>query len=166
MARPSIDILVEEVYDDLRRMAHRQLSAEATGHTLSTTALVHEAYLKLARLDRIDWQNRAHFCAEAARAMRRILVDYAVRRRALKRGGDRTRVDLDRVGTFTDEDSEQLLALHESLEELAREQPRHARIVECRFFAGMYGAGSGRSTRPLAGDRQAGLAAGPRLAQP
>ncbi len=137
MADPSIDDLVLEVYDDLRRMAHRQLRAERADHTLSTTALVHEAYLKLARLDRIRWQNRAHFCAEAARAMRRILVDYAVRRGAQKRGGTRTRVELDQLRAITDRDASQLLALHAALQVLEREHPRHARVVECRFFGGM-----------------------------
>lgn len=135
--RRSLDRLVPELYGELRRMAHRQLRAERGDHTLSTTALVHEAYLKLARLDRIDWQGRAHFFAEAARAMRRILVDYAVQRRALKRGGGRTRVTLGDAAAFTDQDADQLLALHEALDRLALERPRHAQVVECRFFAGM-----------------------------
>jgi RNA polymerase sigma factor (TIGR02999 family) len=137
MPDPSLDELVLEVYDDLRRMAHRQLRAERPDHTLSTTALVHEAYLKLARLDRIQWQNRAHFCAEAARAMRRILVDWAVRRGAQKRGGSLARVELDRLQAVTDHDAGQLLALHSALQALEREHPRHARVVECRFFGGM-----------------------------
>lgn len=91
--QPSLDGFVPELYDELRRMAHGQLAGERDDHTLSTTALVHEAYLKLAKLDRLQWKNRSHFCAEAARAMRRILVDYAVRRGAKKRGGDRVRVE-------------------------------------------------------------------------
>ena len=91
--RESLDDFVPELYEELRGLAHRQLRGERADHTLCTTALVHEAYLKLAKLDRLEWQNRAHFCAEAARAMRRILVDYAVRRGAKKRGGDRNRVE-------------------------------------------------------------------------
>ena len=136
-SRESLDGLVPELYEELRRMAHRQLLGERNGHTLSTTALVHEAYLKLAKLDRLEWQNRSHFCAEAARAMRRILVDYAVRRRAKKRGGDRVRVEMDERFAMTEAEAGQLLSLHDALERLEEHRPRHARVVECRFFAGM-----------------------------
>lgn len=135
--RESLDALVLELYEELRGMAHRQLLGERDGHTLGTTALVHEAYLKLTHLDRLEWQNRAHFCAEAARAMRRILVDYAVRRGAKKRGGDRARVELEDSYAITDAEAGQLLALHRALDELSSHHPRHARVVECRFFAGM-----------------------------
>lgn len=135
--RESLDGFIPELYQELRGMAHRQLLGERADHTLSTTALVHEAYLKLARLDRLEWQNRAHFCAEAARAMRRILVDYAVRRGAQKRGGDRVKVELEDRFAITDAEVGQLLALHRALEELESHHPRHARVVECRFFAGM-----------------------------
>lgn len=135
--RESLDDFVPEMYQALRGMAHRQLLGERADHTLSTTALVHEAYLKLARLDRLEWQNRAHFCAEAARAMRRILVDYAVRRGARKRGGDRVKVEMEDHFAITDAEAGQLLALHHALEELESHHPRHARVVECRFFAGM-----------------------------
>ena len=135
--RPSLDGFVPELYDELRRIAHRRLRAERDDHTLSTTALVHEAYLKLARLERLEWRNRAQFCAEAARAMRRILIDYAEARRARKRGGALTQVELDDALAMTGEDAGQLLALHEALDALERELPRHARVVECRFFAGM-----------------------------
>lgn len=135
--RPSLDGFVPELYDELRRIAHRRLRAERGDHTLSTTALVHEAYLKLAGLDRMEWRNRAQFCAEAARAMRRILIDYAAARRAHKRGGGRARVDLTDSLALSDDGGDQLLALHEALEVLERERPRHARVVECRFFAGM-----------------------------
>jgi RNA polymerase sigma factor (TIGR02999 family) len=137
MPDPSLDELVLEVYDDLRRMAHRQLRSQRPDHPGSTPALVHEAYLKLARLDRIQWQNRAHFCAEAARAMRRILVDWAVRRGAQKRGGSLARVELDQLQAVTDHDAGQLLALQSALQALEREHARHARVVECRFFGGM-----------------------------
>lgn len=136
-SRESLDGFIPELYQELRGMAHRQLLGERADHTLSTTALVHEAYLKLARLDRLEWQNRPHFCAEAARAMRRILVDYAVRRGAQKRGGDRVKVELEDRFAITDAEVGQLLALHRALEELESHHPRHARVVECRFFAGM-----------------------------
>lgn len=136
-SREGLDAFVPRLYQELREMAHRQLLGERADHTLSTTALVHEAYLKLARLDRLEWQNRAHFCAEAARAMRRILVDYAVRRGAKKRGGDRVKVELEDSFAITEAEAGQLLALHGALEQLESHHPRHARVVECRFFAGM-----------------------------
>lgn len=137
MPQPSLDTLVPELYQELRRLAHRQLRGERADHTLGTTALVHEAYVKLARLDRMEWQGRAHFMAEAARAMRRVLVDYAEQRRAAKRGGGRIRVELQDAMAFIEGNTEELLALHDALERLAVERPRHARVVECRFFAGM-----------------------------
>jgi RNA polymerase sigma factor (TIGR02999 family) len=132
-----LDRLVPIVYDELRRIAHRQLRGERSDHTLDTTGLVHEAYLKLSRLDRIEWGDRAHFLAVAAGAMRRILVDYAVARRAGKRGGGRQRVALDDVLILADERAEELLALDEALQRLAAESERAARIVEWRYFAGM-----------------------------
>jgi RNA polymerase sigma factor (TIGR02999 family) len=135
--RASLDGFVPELYEELRSIAHRQLGGERADHTLSTTALVHEAYLKLARLDQLEWQNRAHFCAEAARAMRRILVDYAVRRKAEKRGGERTRVEMQDSFAMTDDQVDRLLWLHEALESFERDWPRQGRVVECRFFAGM-----------------------------
>lgn len=136
-SREALDEFVPRLYQELRGMAHRQLLGERADHTLSTTALVHEAYLKLARLDRLEWQNRSHFCAEAARAMRRILVDYAVQRGARKRGGGRVKVEMEDDFAITDAEAGQLLALHRALEELESHHPRHARVVECRFFAGM-----------------------------
>lgn len=136
-SRDSLDGFVLELYEELRRTAHGQLAGERADHTLCTTALVNEAYLKLTRLDRMEWKNRAHFCAEAARAMRRILVDYAVRRTAKKRGGARTRVEMEDAFAFTDAEAGQLLGLHAALQHLEEHQPRHARVVECRFFAGM-----------------------------
>lgn len=136
-AEPVLDRLATMLYHELRRMAHRQLRGERTGHTLSTTGLVHEAYLKLSRLDHFEWKNESQFRAEAARAMRRVLVDYAVSRKAAKRGGERQRVELDGLAAMPDESMDEVLALHDALEVLAREHPRHARVVECRFFAGM-----------------------------
>ncbi|HEY8257714.1 MAG TPA: ECF-type sigma factor [Gemmatimonadales bacterium] len=132
-----IDRMLPVVYDELRRIAHRQLRGERSDHTLETTALVHEAYLKLSRLDRIEWRDRGHFLAAAAGAMRRILVDYAVARRAEKRGGERRRVPLDDIIILADDRAQELLALDEALRRLALESERAARIVEWRFFGGM-----------------------------
>jgi RNA polymerase sigma-70 factor, ECF subfamily len=135
--RDALDQLLPLVYEQLRGIAHRRLQNERPDHTLLTTDLVHEAYLKLAGLDRIRWESRAHFFAVAAQAMRRILVDFAVRRKARKRGGDLRRVPLDQVGLSVDESADELLALDAALERLASIDERHRRIVECRFFAGM-----------------------------
>ena len=132
-----LERLVPVVYDELRRIAHRQLRGERSDHTLDTTGLVHEAYLKLSRLERIEWRDRGHFLAAAAGVMRRVLVDYAVARKAGKRGSGRQRVPLDEVFILADDRAEELLALDEALERLARESERAARIVEWRFFAGM-----------------------------
>jgi RNA polymerase sigma factor (TIGR02999 family) len=100
---------------------------------MGTTGLVPEAYLKLVRLDRMQWQNRAHFFAIAAQAMRNILVDYAVRRKAQKRGGDRERVSFEE-DFLTEEQADEVLALHEALESLKALDARQASVVECRFF--------------------------------
>lgn len=138
----AMDRLMPLVYEQLRRVAHRQLDAEPTGHTLSTTALVHETYLKLADQTRAEWQNRAQFFAVASRAMRRILTDYARRHRALRRGGrpdgsPAVPISLDDVQISVAERADSLLALDEALDRLARLDERLARIVECRFFAGL-----------------------------
>lgn len=133
----ALDRLVPPAYDELRRIAHRQLRGERGDHTLDTGALVHEAYLKLSRLDRIEWRDRSHFLAAAAGAMRRILVDYAVARKAGKRGGGQQRVPLDEVVVLTDDRAQELLALDDALRRLAAESERAARIVEWRFFGGM-----------------------------
>lgn len=133
----ALDRLVPLAYEELRRIAHLQLRGERGDHTLDTGALVHEAYLKLSRLDRIEWRDRNHFLAAAAGAMRRILVDYAVSRKTAKRGGIRQRVPLDEIMILADQRAEQLLALNEALQRLAAESERAARIVEWRFFAGM-----------------------------
>ena len=126
------------VYDELRRLARRQLRREADGHTLSTTALVHEAYLRLADQTRGRWQDRAHFLAIAATAMRRILVDHARRHHAAKRGGAARRVPLERIEDLaTDDRAEILVALDAALARLASLDPRQARVVECRFFGGL-----------------------------
>lgn len=135
--RASLDAFAPRLYDELRGIAHRHLRSEREDHSLCTTALVHEAYLKLARLDQMEWKNRSQFCAEAARAMRRIFVDYAVRRRAMKRGGNRVRVEMQEGFSMTASQADQLLALHQALEAFEKEWPRQARVVECRLFAGM-----------------------------
>ena len=126
------------VYDELRRIAARKLRDERTSHTLSATALVHEAWLELTKLNRIKWQNRSHYLAIAAQAMRRILIDYAVARRRQKRGGGQTPIHLeDDVWAVAETRGEDLLALDEALARLSALNQRQARIVECRFYGGM-----------------------------
>jgi RNA polymerase sigma-70 factor, ECF subfamily len=130
--------LLPLVYGELKRIAARQLRAERSGHTLCTTALVHEAWLELSNLDRIRWQNRNHYLALAAQAMRRVLIDHAVARRAQKRGGGQPVEALDGDPLVMVEDhSAELLDLDHALERLASLDERQARIVECRFFGGM-----------------------------
>jgi RNA polymerase sigma factor (TIGR02999 family) len=122
------------VYEDLRRVAHRQLDREGGGHTLQTTALIHEAYLKLAGGGSVNATSRAHFLAIAARAMRQVLVDYARRRKAAKRGGGVISVTLGDQPQPVDASAEDLLALDEALQQL---DPRQRQVIECRFFGGM-----------------------------
>ena len=133
----AIDRLMSILYDELRRIASRQLRKERPDHTLETTALVHEAYVKLVGLDRISWQNRAHFLAVASQAMRRVLVDHAVSRRAQKRGGVRHKVPLDDVAPGHAQPVETLVALDTALHRLEQIDPRLSRVVECRYFGGM-----------------------------
>lgn len=135
--RRALDALLPLVYEELRHIAHRQLGRERPEHTLGTTALVHEAYLKLVDQTRAQWTDRAHFFAVAARAMRRILVDYARRHRALKRGGPLVRVSLGDATALAEQRSDVLLALDEALGRLAELDERLSRVVECRFFAGL-----------------------------
>ena len=125
------------VYDELRRLAHGYLRGENTGHTLTTTDLVHEAYLRLVDQTRVTWQGRTHFLAIAATAMRRILVDHARQHASLKRGNALTPVSLHGLELPAEERAELLLALDEALSRLARLDARQARVVECRFFGGM-----------------------------
>lgn len=133
----ALDDLLPLVYEELRQIARRRLRDEATGHTLQPTALVHEAYLKLSRLERIEWKNRAQFFAVAARAMRRVLVDHAVSRKRGKRGGGRKHVSLDEHLAVTADGAEEILEVNDALERLEAVQPRLARVVECRYFAGL-----------------------------
>jgi RNA polymerase sigma factor (TIGR02999 family) len=133
----AVDKLFPLVYDELRRIAHRQMSRESDGHTLDTTGLVHEAYLKLVDQTRTQWTDRAHFFAVAANAMRRILVDHARSYRTDKRGGAPRRVSLTDNMLVAEERADTLLAVDEALTELAGLEPRLSRVVECRFFAGL-----------------------------
>jgi RNA polymerase sigma-70 factor, ECF subfamily len=135
--RGAVDKLVPIVYEELRMMARRHLRGERPDHTLNTTGLVHEAYVRLVSLDRMSWQNRAHFLAVAAQAMRRVLVDYAAVRKTQKRGGRRQRVPLDESMLQADRPAEQLLAIDTALQRLNDLNPRLSRVIECRFFAGM-----------------------------
>jgi RNA polymerase sigma factor (TIGR02999 family) len=129
--------LLPLVYDELRKLAAVRIAAECPDHTLQPTALVHEAYLRLVGpVDATRWQNRGHFFAAAAEAMRRILVDSARRKQALKHGGKRRRVELPDVPAEADDADERLLALDAALTRLAAEDPVAARVVELRHFAG------------------------------
>ena len=130
----ALDRLLPMVYEDLRRVAHRQLDREGGGHNLQTTALIHEAYLKLAAGGAMSATSRAHFLAIAARAMRQVLVDYARRRKAAKRGGGVISVTLGDQAQPADTSADDLLALDDALKEL---DPRQRQVIECRFFGGM-----------------------------
>lgn len=130
------DDLLPMVYGELRRIAHRQLKGERAGHTLDTTALVHEAYLRLG-LGRISWNDRVHFFAVAARAMRRVLIDYAQARRAAKRGGGAADVTLDDSIAAPERRIDDFLAIDEALNRLEQLDPRQVMVVECHVFAGM-----------------------------
>jgi RNA polymerase sigma factor (TIGR02999 family) len=130
--------LIPLVYEELRRMARRYMRQERSDHILQTTALIHEAYLRLVEQKETNWQNRAHFFAVAAQLMRRILVDHARASEAAKRGGDAERVSLDEECiTWSPEKSRELIALDESLKRLAQLSPRQSQIVEMRFFGGL-----------------------------
>ena len=142
--RAALDELFPLVYEELRRRAHGYLRGEGDGHTLSTTALVHEAYLRLLDVTRMRWQDRSHFLALAATAMRRVLVDHARRHQAVKRGSGRTiesldagAVELDAAATLSAERADQMLALDRALGKLSAEDARLGRVVELRFFGGM-----------------------------
>jgi RNA polymerase sigma factor (TIGR02999 family) len=125
------------IYEELRRIARRQLEREPDGHTLSATALVHEAYIRLIDHTRLQWNGRAHFMAIAATAMRRILIDRARGFRSQKRGGALRRLPLEAVELATEERAELLIALDDSLERLRQLDSRQAQVVEFRFFGGM-----------------------------
>ncbi len=135
--RDTLDRLLPLVYEELLRIAHTRLLAEPTGHTLNTTALVHEAYLRLVDQTQVDWRDRTHFLAVASMAMRRILVDHARKHRAAKRGGARKPVQLDAVDLSVEGRADMLIELDEALTRLAEVDERLSRVVEYRFFGGM-----------------------------
>lgn len=133
----ALEQLAPLVYDELRRLAHRRLRHERPGHTLQTTALVNEAYLRLIDQREVSWQNRAHFFAVAARLMRRILVDYARSRHYAKRAGEERKVALEEAAEVSDERGAELIAIDEALESLAAFDERKSQVVELRFFGGL-----------------------------
>jgi RNA polymerase sigma factor (TIGR02999 family) len=133
----ALDALLPIIYDQLRQQAKRALRGERPDHTLTPTALVHEAYLKLVRLDRVEWRDRAHFFGACANEMRRILVSYARHRNADKRGAGAHHVPLENAALAAQSRPAELLALDEALERLRGIDERQVRVVECRFFAGM-----------------------------
>ena len=135
--KEALDKLMPLVYDELRRLASQQMRRERPGHTLQTTALVNEAYLRLVKQSRARWENRAQFFAVAARLMRRILVDHARSRHRLKREGNTQKISLEEAATVSKEQSSDLLAVHEALKKLETLNERMGRIVELRFFGGL-----------------------------
>ena len=131
------DRLMPVVYEELHRLARHYMSRESPGHTLQTSALVNEAFLRLVDQRNVHWQSRAHFFGIAAQMMRRILVDYARSRSYAKRGGGARRLTLDEGLIVSDERSAEVVAVHEALEELAKFDARKSQIVELRFFGGL-----------------------------
>jgi RNA polymerase sigma factor (TIGR02999 family) len=133
----ALDELLPLVYQELHRLAHRHLRRERGGHTLQTTALVHEAYLRLIDQKEVQWRNRAHFFALSAQMMRRILVDSARARKRRKRGGGALQITFDEGLEVSDERAAEVVALDEALQSLAEFDQRKSRMVELRFFAGL-----------------------------
>ena len=131
------DELMSVVYQELHRLAHNHMRRESPGHTLQTSALVNEAFLRLIDQKNVKWQNRAHFFGIAAQMMRRILVDYARGRRYAKRGGGMRDLSLEEALIVSDERTEQVVALDETLDRLAKFDPRKSKVVEFRFFGGL-----------------------------
>jgi RNA polymerase sigma factor (TIGR02999 family) len=139
--RAALDRLTPLVYDEIRRIAHRYVQREREGHTLQTTALINEAYLRLAGSKNIEWQNRAHFFAVTAQVMRHILIDHARRRRYLRHGGEAEHVPFDQAlteaGLMSQPRATELVALDDALSELAKLDPRKSQVVELRYFGGL-----------------------------
>lgn len=133
----AFDRLMPLIYEELHRMAERRLMGERPDHTLSPTELVHEAYLKLIKFDRIHWQNSRHFFAIASRVMRNILVDYAVKQKSEKRGGKQQQVPLGNPEATGDIEISDILSIHHALQRLAKFDDRLVQVVECRFFGGL-----------------------------
>ncbi len=136
---PGSDALLEAVYEQLRAVAQERLKAENAGHTLQATALVHEAFLRIGRDRQVAFQNRAHFYATAAEAMRRILIDHARAKGSLKRGGNASRAPLSVVDLASESDPAEVLALDEALARLEKAEPDAAAVVRLRFYAGLSG---------------------------
>jgi len=135
--RKALDALLPLVYQELRRLAHFQLRKERPDHTLQSAALVHEAYLRLLGMNAPKWEGRTHFFAIAAHLMREILVDYARRHRAAKRGAEAPRISLEEATALTRKTDVDVLALDDALNSLAQVDPRQSKVVELRFFAGL-----------------------------
>lgn len=135
--REVVDALMPLVYDEMQRIASRQMRKERSNHTLDTSALVHEAYISLVKSDSVDWQDRVHFLATAAIAMRRILVDYARRRSAEKRGGGFAKATFHEENVVREARADELLELDEALKRLEAIDERQARVVTYKFFAGL-----------------------------
>ena len=133
----ALEELFPVVYDELRKLARSYLRRERVNHTLQSTALVHEAYLRLIDQKQVNWQNRAHFFGIAAQMMRRILVNHAVAKQTEKRGGDVPKLSLDDAVSFAQERAVDLIALDDALKELETLDPQQSRIVELRFFGGL-----------------------------
>jgi RNA polymerase sigma factor (TIGR02999 family) len=133
----ALEQLMPLVYEELRRLARQCMRGERAGHTLQTTALVNEAYIRLVNSSRVQWQDRAHFFAIASQLMRRVLVDEARKRRNLKRGGEYIRVDVDEVELSNEPRDLDLLALDQALDSLSEFAPRKSKVVELRFFGGL-----------------------------
>jgi RNA polymerase sigma-70 factor, ECF subfamily len=133
----ALAVLTPLIYEELRRLAHHYMDGQRPDHTLQTTALVNEAYLRLAGQTSPHWQNRAHFFAVAARAMRQILVSYARNQQAQKRGGGAIKVELDKAALVSPQQSKEIVDLHEALERLAELDSRKARVVELKYFGGL-----------------------------
>lgn len=129
--------LMPVVYNELRRLAGSYMRRERSDHTLQATALVHEAYLKLVEQHSVDWQSRAHFFGIAAQLMRRILIDHARGHSRDKRGGEHQKVSLDEAFVFAEQRADELIAVDDSLNRMAKIDPRQARVVELRFFGGL-----------------------------
>ncbi len=133
----ALEKLTPLVYDELRRLAHNYMSRQSPGHTLQTSALINEAYLRLIDQQDIEWEGRAHFIAVSAQAMRHIMVDYARQKCSAKRGGGAQKVTLDEGAVKFREHAEQLVALDEALQALTELHPRRAKVVELRYFGGL-----------------------------
>lgn len=133
----ALEQLTPRVYDQLRRIAGYLMQSEQVGRTIQTTAVVHEAYLKLIDVTNVNWQHRAHFFAVSAQIMRRLLLDQARRRVAAKRGGEMARLDLDEVPDIGSGRARELIALDDALDALAKVDARKAQVIELRFFAGL-----------------------------